>query len=115
MNAFGAPFMLEGLFGEADAEAMDADPDSEPGVDNIGMDVEDDAGSGPALGGMIVDEDTPCVLHPNPHPSSPLLSGEEMLIEQTSNDDDIPSNGPDSPCATFLRKCKRARIRKNLL
>ena len=48
MNAFGMPFMLEGLFGEADAEAMDADPDSEsePSTDNIGMDVEDDAGSG---------------------------------------------------------------------
>jgi hypothetical protein len=28
MNAFGAPFMVEGLFGAADAEAMDADPDS---------------------------------------------------------------------------------------
>jgi nuclear GTP-binding protein len=27
VNAFGAPFMLEGLFSEADAEAMDADPD----------------------------------------------------------------------------------------
>src|SRR5216683_8446818 len=68
VNTFGAPFMLEGLFGEADAEAMDADPDSELAADNIGMDVEDDAGSGPALGGMIIDEDTPCVLHPNPHP-----------------------------------------------
>ena len=64
--------MLEGLFGEADAEAMDADPDSEPAVDNIGMYVEDDAGSGPALGWMTVDENTPCVLHPNPHPSSSL-------------------------------------------
>jgi nuclear GTP-binding protein len=72
VNAFGAPFMLEGLFGEADAEAMDADPDSEPAEDNIGMDVEDDAGSGPALGWMTVDENTPCVHHPNPHPSSPL-------------------------------------------
>jgi hypothetical protein len=36
--------MLEGLFGEADAEAMDTDLT----VDNIGMDVEDDARSGPA-------------------------------------------------------------------
>jgi len=36
------------------------------------MDVEDDAGSGPVLGWMTVDENTPCVLHPNPHPSSPL-------------------------------------------
>ena len=47
MNAFGAPFMLEGLFCEADAEAMDANPDSEPAAaDNIGMGVEDDTGSG---------------------------------------------------------------------
>jgi nuclear GTP-binding protein len=46
VNTFGAPFMLEGLFGEADAEAMDANADSEPAADNIGMDVEDDVGSG---------------------------------------------------------------------
>jgi hypothetical protein len=47
VNAFGAPFMLEGLFCEADAEAMDANPDSEPAAaDNIGMGVEDDTGSG---------------------------------------------------------------------
>jgi len=46
VNAFGAPFILEGLFCEADAEAMDANPDSEPAADNIGMDVEDDTGSG---------------------------------------------------------------------
>jgi hypothetical protein len=51
VNAFGAPFMLEGLFSEADAEAMNADADSEPAADNIGMDVEDNAGSGPAVGG----------------------------------------------------------------
>jgi nuclear GTP-binding protein len=35
VNAFGAPFMLVGLFGEADVEAMDADTDSEPAADNI--------------------------------------------------------------------------------
>jgi len=51
VNAFGTPFMLEGLFDEADAEAMDADPDSEPSAHNIGMDAEDDAGSGLAVGG----------------------------------------------------------------
>jgi len=56
--------MLEDLFGKADAEAMDADPDSEPGAHNIGMDVEDGVGSGPAVGVMIVDDDIPCVLHP---------------------------------------------------
>lgn len=33
------PFVLEGLFGEADAEAIDAEPDSEL----MGIDVEDDA------------------------------------------------------------------------
>jgi hypothetical protein len=38
VNAFGAPFMLDGLFGEPDAEAMDVDTDSEPAADNIGMD-----------------------------------------------------------------------------
>jgi hypothetical protein len=53
--------MLEGLFGEADAEAMDADPDLEPSAHNIGMDVEDDAGSGRAVGGTIVDDDIACV------------------------------------------------------
>jgi hypothetical protein len=59
VNAFGAPFMLEGLFGEADAEATDADADSKLAADNIGMDVEDDARTGPAGGGMIVDDNTP--------------------------------------------------------
>ncbi|KAH9958417.1 P-loop containing nucleoside triphosphate hydrolase protein [Russula dissimulans] len=56
VNALSAPFVLEGLFGEADAEAMmpvDVEPDSELGAaDSVGMDVEDDAG-----GGMIVDGD----------------------------------------------------------
>ena len=65
-NVFGTPFMLEGLFGEADAEAMDADPDLEPSAHNIGMDVEDDAESGPAVGGTIVDDDIACVPHPTP-------------------------------------------------
>jgi hypothetical protein len=64
VNVFGAPIMLEGLFGEVDAEAMDADPDSKLATDNIGMDVEDDARSGPAFRGMKVDDDTRCVLHP---------------------------------------------------
>ena len=42
MNTFGAPFMLEGLFSEADAEATDAGPDPKLAADNMGMDVEDD-------------------------------------------------------------------------
>ena len=58
VSTFGAPFMLEGLFGEADAEAMDADPDSNPATDNAGMDIEDDASAAVAAdGGMIVDDD----------------------------------------------------------
>jgi hypothetical protein len=73
VNAPGAPFVLEGLFGEADAEAMDAEPDSESAADAMGMDVEDDAEGAAAIadGGMIVDDDdaannigTLCVLHP---------------------------------------------------
>jgi hypothetical protein len=50
----------------ADAEAMDSDPDSDPGIDNIGMDVEDDAGSGPAVGVMTVDDEILCMHHPTP-------------------------------------------------
>jgi hypothetical protein len=34
------PFILEGLFDEADAEAMDAEPDLELAADAMGMDVE---------------------------------------------------------------------------
>ncbi|KAF8492434.1 hypothetical protein F5888DRAFT_1806862 [Russula emetica] len=59
VNAPGAPFIPEGLFGEADAEAMDAEPDSESAADTMGMDVEDDAEGAVAIadGGMIVDVD----------------------------------------------------------
>lgn len=52
VGALGAPFVLEGLFGEADAEAM---MDAEPPADDAaysGMDVEDDA-----RGGMQIDDD----------------------------------------------------------
>jgi hypothetical protein len=59
VNALGTPFVLEGLFGEADAEAIDAEPDSEPAAGAMGMVVEDDA-EGPAAtadGGMIIDDD----------------------------------------------------------
>ncbi|KAI0288760.1 P-loop containing nucleoside triphosphate hydrolase protein [Russula brevipes] len=43
VSALGEPFVLEGLFGEADAEAMDAEPNSEqPAADNADMDVEGD-------------------------------------------------------------------------
>lgn len=73
MNALSTPFVLEGLFGEADAEAMDAEPDSELAADAMGMDVEDDTegAAATAEGGMVVDDDgvannidTLCVFHP---------------------------------------------------
>jgi hypothetical protein len=41
VNALGMPFALEGLFVEA--EAIDAEPDSELAADAMGVDVEDDA------------------------------------------------------------------------
>jgi hypothetical protein len=73
VNALGTPFVLEGLFGEVDAEAIDAEPDSELAT-AMGMDVEDDA-EGPAAtvdSGKIVDDDgaannnigTLCVFQP---------------------------------------------------
>jgi hypothetical protein len=77
VNALSTPFVLEGLFGEADAEAMDTEPESELAADAMGMDVEDDAeGAGTtANGGMIVDDDannigTLCVFHPTSTPPS---------------------------------------------
>ena len=45
--------MLEGWFDEADAEAMDADPDSNPATDDADMDVEDDATAVAAERGMM--------------------------------------------------------------
>jgi hypothetical protein len=42
---------------------MDADRDSDPDAYNIGTGVEDDAGSRPAFGGIIVGDDIACVLH----------------------------------------------------
>ena len=55
MNALGAPYVLDGLFGEADVES-----DSEPAADAMGIDVEDDAEGAAATadsdGGMIVDD-----------------------------------------------------------
>jgi nuclear GTP-binding protein len=73
VNALGVPFVLEGLFGEADAEAIDAEHDSELAADAMGMDVEDDAEGATATGdgGMLVDDDstannigTLCVFQP---------------------------------------------------
>ncbi|KAF8465798.1 P-loop containing nucleoside triphosphate hydrolase protein [Russula ochroleuca] len=78
VSALGTPFVLEGLFGEADAEAMDAEPDLEPATDVMSMDVEGDAegAAATAEGGMIIDDDsgaknntsigTSCVFHPYP-------------------------------------------------
>ncbi|KAH8988295.1 P-loop containing nucleoside triphosphate hydrolase protein [Lactarius hatsudake] len=50
VGALGAPFVLEGLFGEADAEAM---MDAEPPAEDAGMDVEDESRGG----GMQIDDD----------------------------------------------------------
>jgi len=74
VNTLGAPFVLEGLFGEVNAEAMDTEPNSELAGDAMGMYVEDDV-EGAAVtadGGMIVDNDgaaannigTLCVFQP---------------------------------------------------
>lgn len=69
MSELGTPFVLEGLFGDADAEAMDAEPDLDPDADSVSMDVEDDAAEATADGGMIVDGEgdssigTLCVFH----------------------------------------------------
>jgi hypothetical protein len=58
VNALGAPFLLEGLFGEAGAKAIDASPDSELAADVMGMDVEDGAERRrPRTGGVIADDD----------------------------------------------------------
>ncbi|KAH9979529.1 P-loop containing nucleoside triphosphate hydrolase protein [Lactifluus volemus] len=54
VNALGAPFVLEGLFGEADAAAMDAEPEPEGSFTSVGMDVEDEIA---ADGSMVIDED----------------------------------------------------------
>lgn len=53
------PFVLKGPFGEADTEAIDAEPDSELATDVMGIDVEVDAEGAAATadGGMIVDDD----------------------------------------------------------
>jgi len=44
VDALGKLFALEGLFGEADADGMNAELDSQLAADAMGMDVEDDAG-----------------------------------------------------------------------
>ena len=63
----------KGLFGEADAEMIDAKPHSELAADAMDTDVEDDAEGAAATadGGMIVDDDdainnfgTLCVFNP---------------------------------------------------
>jgi len=49
VNTFSVPFVLDGLFGEANAEAMDAELDSEPTADSVAAVVAD--------GGVIVNDD----------------------------------------------------------
>jgi hypothetical protein len=73
VTALGAPFVLEGLFGEAGAKAIDASPDSELAADAMGMDAESGAERRRRrTGGVIVDDDndahTVCVP-PNLPPS----------------------------------------------
>jgi hypothetical protein len=48
-------FVLEGLFGEADVEAIDTKPDSELITGSMGMEIEDNT----ADIGMIIDMDAP--------------------------------------------------------
>jgi len=106
VNALGTPFVLEGLFGEADAEAIDAEPDSELAADAMGMDVENGAEgvAATADGGMIVDDDgaarnhigTLCVFHP----TYPRLETVKKFIEQLDHVPDITTNN--------RRKRKRA-------
>ena len=55
MSALGMSFVLEGLFGEADVEAIDAKPDSELVAGSMGMDIEDNT----ADSRMIIDVDAP--------------------------------------------------------
>ena len=75
MNTLGTSLVLEGLFGDADAEAMEsAKSNSELAAKTMSIDVEDDPEGAVATGdsGMIVDDDgtaaqkssTLCVFHP---------------------------------------------------
>jgi nuclear GTP-binding protein len=100
VSALGAPFVLEGLFGEADAEAMDDEPNSEqPAADNANMDVEGDVRWGTAVdGGMIIDDDdggdnnasignTPCVFQP---PSPRREAAKNVDAYRRTNDIGLP-------------------------
>ncbi|KAH9054871.1 P-loop containing nucleoside triphosphate hydrolase protein [Lactarius vividus] len=70
VGALGAPFVLEGLFGEADAEAMmDAEPAGADDAGYSGMEVEDDA-----RGGMQIDDDSAPPLNSRKRPHSPAPS-----------------------------------------
>src|SRR6266851_2268490 len=80
--------MQHGWF-EADAEAMDADPDPKLAADNMGMDVEGDREV--RAGGRRDDRRRRHTVrdasHPNPLPRCEAV---KMLIEQMDNDVDIP-------------------------
>jgi hypothetical protein len=80
VNALGAPFVLYGLFGEADTEAIDAEPASELAADAMGtvwtLRTTRKGAAATADGGMIVDGDgaannigTLCVSPSNLPPS----------------------------------------------
>jgi hypothetical protein len=65
------------------------------------------ARSGPAVGGMIVDDDTPCVSHPNPLPRCEAVKN----VDRTDGQRCRHSSGLDldRPSTAYLRKRKRAR------
>jgi hypothetical protein len=65
--------VLDSLFGEANAEAMDAELDPEPAADSVGMDVRDDAAAVVADGGMIVDDDDSHCVRPTVRAPTPFL------------------------------------------
>ena len=105
VSALGTPFVLEGLFGEADAGAMDPEPDSELAADAMGMKGAEGT-TATADGGVVVDDDgaannigTLCVFHP----IYPRFETEREFIGQLDHVPDITNN---------RRKRKRKRKRK---
>jgi hypothetical protein len=60
----------------------------------MGMVIEHDARSGPAVRWMIVDDDSRCVLLPT-LTLFPTVKQEKMLIEQVDNDINIPPDLTD--------------------
>ncbi|KAI0294117.1 P-loop containing nucleoside triphosphate hydrolase protein [Multifurca ochricompacta] len=57
LSELGTPFVLEGLFGEADAEAMDAEPELAGEGQDAGMEVEEEVTIDWGIRGMAIDND----------------------------------------------------------